>query len=373
MAPSRPVGLAPKLALALTATLLTLAPFEWWARREFDRRNSGLADVDTTKIEDPSNLKLGDLLKPSADPEIVFELRPNVDGAFMGRPYRSNSHGMRDREIALEKPPGQRRIAVIGDSLAFGWGVAVEESICDVTERALRQALPNESIEVLNFCVPGYNSWQESQVLEKRVLAFSPDALVVQYYYNDVHLPFFLLDKPAKPLFCLYPLLTGRLSTVQENSAALTMPSREGVENDSVVADWRKDEALVPQAYKHMVGYAGVERAFERIARLGKERGIPVVLLGITIPTQAKIDTSEEFPLDRITDPQIDAFARQFGFERVDTLSPIARTLRQVKGKITDLVLSQSDWHFNTVGNRIIGNALAESLKSVLARTPTQR
>ena len=123
-----PSRLFPKLMLAIGSLALTLVPFEWWARREFDLKHSSLADVDVTKIEDTNNLKLGDLLRPSADPEIVYELRPNIAGTFLGKPYRTNSHGMRDDELPLAKPAGQLRIALVGDSLGFGWGVPIEES-----------------------------------------------------------------------------------------------------------------------------------------------------------------------------------------------------------------------------------------------------
>lgn len=367
--------LLPKLSLAIGSLLLTLVPFEWWARREFDLKHSSLADVDVTKIEDTANLKLGDLLRPSADPEIVYELRPSIAGTFLGKPYRTNSHGMRDDELPLEKPPGQLRIALVGDSLGFGWGVPIEESFCEVLERGLiaKNGGAPDSVEVMNFCVPGFNSWQEAQVLEKRAIAFQPDLIIVQYYYNDVFLPIFLLDRPERPLFCLYSVLSERLNAQESVTSALTLPSREGVVADSVVADWRKEEALVPPAYKHMVGYSGVDRAFEIVARGAKGRAIPVMLLGITIPTQPMIDSDKSFPPDIITDPKIDELARKYEFRCFDTLGPLANTLRQVKGKIQDLVLSPSDWHFNTIGNRQVGNALIEPIQRALPRAAATR
>ena len=67
------------------------------------------------------------LIKSSDVPELIFELKPGLEALFKGVQIRINSHGFRDRERTLEKPPGTWRIAALGDSVAFGWGVPTEE------------------------------------------------------------------------------------------------------------------------------------------------------------------------------------------------------------------------------------------------------
>jgi len=71
---------------------------------------------------------------------------------------RFNSYGMRGRDTPLRKPEGTFRIAVVGDSIAFGFDVARSRGFGRVLERTLNRdfARSGVSFEVLNFCVAGY-------------------------------------------------------------------------------------------------------------------------------------------------------------------------------------------------------------------------
>ena len=65
-----------------------------------------------------------------------------------------NELGYREREFELEKPPGVYRIAVVGDSFAYGQGLPVEERFSNLLEAKLNSR-GEQSYEVLNFSVPG--------------------------------------------------------------------------------------------------------------------------------------------------------------------------------------------------------------------------
>ena len=56
-------------------------------------------------------------------PGLDYELRPNLEKFAQNALVRTNSHGMRDRERSIERPAGVFRIAVLGDSFTFGFGV----------------------------------------------------------------------------------------------------------------------------------------------------------------------------------------------------------------------------------------------------------
>ena len=65
-----------------------------------------------------------DSIQASADPVLVYELRP---GAFDG-PDRISSAGLRDGEHDRAKAPGVVRIAADGDSITYGSGVRRDTS-----------------------------------------------------------------------------------------------------------------------------------------------------------------------------------------------------------------------------------------------------
>ncbi|AMY07946.1 GDSL-like Lipase/Acylhydrolase [Luteitalea pratensis] len=120
----------------------------------------------------------------------VFELKPNATGVFPGGvdptrtfPYRTNAHGLRDRDRSGKKL-GTKRVLVIGDSYTWGYAVAEEEAYPQVAERLLKER-GHPDIEVINGGVPDYNSRQERQLLERLLPVYEPDAVVLSYVMND--------------------------------------------------------------------------------------------------------------------------------------------------------------------------------------------
>lgn len=97
---------------------------------------------------------------------------------------RLNSLGYRDGEIDPVKPAGVYRIAVVGDSFAFGQGIDEEERLSNLLERRLHR--PDRPVQVLNFGRPGNNTADELAVLKKDVLPLLPDFVLLQWYINDV-------------------------------------------------------------------------------------------------------------------------------------------------------------------------------------------
>jgi lysophospholipase L1-like esterase len=121
-------------------------------------------------------------VRPSDDNRLQFDLRP---GARVRAEvdYRINGFGMRNPEVAEEKPAGVQRIAVLGDSIAFGYWVAEEQAF----PRQLEAMLGGPGrVEVLDFGVPGYNLEQEIETLRVKALRFAPDVVVVAFCLNDL-------------------------------------------------------------------------------------------------------------------------------------------------------------------------------------------
>jgi lysophospholipase L1-like esterase len=124
-------------------------------------------------------------VRRSADPRLLFELRPGgVARAEVA--YRINALGLRGPETTVDKPAGVRRVAVLGDSIAFGYWVDERDGFARQLESLLQPHAAGARVEVLDFGVPGYNLDQEIETLRTKALAFAPDAVVVAFCLNDL-------------------------------------------------------------------------------------------------------------------------------------------------------------------------------------------
>jgi lysophospholipase L1-like esterase len=153
------------------------------------------------------------------DPVLLYTQRPNMvaqwdtfPGAY---PLRTNRWGYSDDDFPREKPAGEWRAVVIGDSVAMGFGLAHADALPDQLERAL--ATPGSPpIQVINAAVSGYGTRQYPEAL-RRALAFQPDLALIGFCLNDVvHLPkgnatldFYGVAQSADPLLAWVVAETG--------------------------------------------------------------------------------------------------------------------------------------------------------------------
>lgn len=97
-----------------------------------------------------------------------------------------NSLGFREREFQLRKPPHVYRIAVIGDSVAYGYGVPSAARFSNRLEQHLaRHGRADVTYEVLNFAWPGWDTVNEVAILRTLVFGVDPDFVLLQWYVND--------------------------------------------------------------------------------------------------------------------------------------------------------------------------------------------
>ena len=97
-----------------------------------------------------------------------------------------NSLGCRDREWSIEKRAGVRRIAFVGDSFTYGWGI---ERIEDrFTERiaARFEQRDADTIEVMNVAKPGWGTQDQMAPVANLVTRFRVDEIVLCYVPNDI-------------------------------------------------------------------------------------------------------------------------------------------------------------------------------------------
>lgn len=149
-----------------------------------DLRRS-MSEHDERDVKEDGSVSLRSIIQPHASDDIIYTLRPNLNVKFQGVPVRTNSFGMRGAEISEEKQATKHRIAMLGDSFAFGWGVNEEESFAHKLGEKL-------NAEVLNFGVPGYSTFQEVASFLDMGIKFKPDAVIIFYIDNDAQPPFFI-------------------------------------------------------------------------------------------------------------------------------------------------------------------------------------
>lgn len=159
------------LILCLVALLLPCVGAEWLLRR-------------SSPISDTPNLFA------RSDTEYEWLGFPNMSGTYAGARVKFNDRGLRDPDRASIPPTGKTRIAVLGDSVAFGQGVAEADAFPRVTEALLNAMEPNgrNKVEILNMGIPGYNTLHELGLLRDLGLTLHPDIVVLAFMYNDTEL-----------------------------------------------------------------------------------------------------------------------------------------------------------------------------------------
>jgi len=138
------------------------------------------------------------------DRALRFRLKAGFRATVDGVDYRINALGLRGPELARKKSEGTRRVLLVGDSYAFGLGVAEGDSIAARLEERLNATAADAGnggaarapFEVLNFGVPAYQTEQERLLLERVGFALEPDVVVLLYFAND-KLPSALTWAPA--------------------------------------------------------------------------------------------------------------------------------------------------------------------------------
>lgn len=295
--------------------------------------------------------------------------------------FRINAQGMRaDRDYPEQKPPGVRRVVVLGDSYTMGYEVAEPQCYARVLERDLKSR--GDSAEVLNAGVSGYSTAEAYLRLTREMLAYHPDVVVIGFYGNDI------VDNVRSGLFRLEGdrLVQARdryvpggtlgdflntnwfFSFLSERSNAFVLlkerstqlARRRMVEDNVRNVDAAEGGTGTHVDPKGEYGRRLTAALFEEIYRTTRERELHLVVLSIPWFRQRPERLAEAFPL------------AEFPVERPGLSFVPAKTLLDPYIGKQQLYWLRSHGHWTPFSHEVAGKALAETIHQVWSGPPRQ-
>ncbi len=323
-----------KIGLALGVLLACVVLAELWLRFqspvEFMRplSSSGAVGSEWPKAHRASALE-----------DLAYELVPGAVVELDGSHVTVNSDGMRGAERLPDDTPGLVRIAVLGDSIGFGWRVESDESVGGRLASRLSADFPGLAFDVLNCGVAGYSTKDEIALFEHRVLALEPDIVVVAYCLND---PITTPQQPLPRFFYDVPLW-------QHSHLLRAIAKRR---HDAYVRDYGGGDY-----YRYLHNPDGPEwptvvAGFARLAALTSARGIPVAVAIFPWPRE---ETWADYPYADLH-AHVAELARTSGFVPVDLLDAFRAR------PPLDVVFGRTDPHPTAVGHDIASAELERAL-----------
>jgi HEAT repeat protein/lysophospholipase L1-like esterase len=241
-----------------------------------------------------------------------------------------NQDGMRDREHALEKPPGLQRLVVLGDSTTFGFWLPPDEAFPQVLQDLLDAQ--GRSVEVFNIALPGWTTRQELIAYRKIARKYRPDRVLLAICLNDIPEMQNNLTRPPPFVMDLFK----RSALVRR---LVLLPDREIQDEMEMLRNM--DLPKVRQ---------GFELMFKDLRALRKEAEADGARLGLLILPfrfQFRADAPPPLVQRRILD-----FCAAERLPCLDLLPPL-RPLGEAAFHDFD--------HFNTQGSRLVAERILES------------
>lgn len=304
----------------------------------------GLA-VGATLIE--AGLRVYSRITPNVDVEFVryarlmkagapgsaasFRHAPSTRARLMGVDVRIDERGLRD-EAFPERP--SLRIGLLGDSIAFGWGVPYGQRFSEVLEERWGAA-HGAPVEIVNTGHGNYNTAQELAIFDD-VLATEPlDGLVSVWYINDAEptpphreLPWYGRSHTAVFFWAKSDLLRRRFGASKSYA--------------NYYVDLYRPEAK---------GYDAFTSAIRSLGERARGRGIPWVF--VVLPEFH--DFSSGGPFEGVY-AQVEALARESGALVVDAVA----AFRDIDPAA--IRVAYNDVHPNATGHAIIAETIVRAV-----------
>ena len=276
-----------------------------------------------------------------------------------------NALGFRGEEFTLEKPPGEVRILMLGDSFVYGSFVEDQETYPFRLQQEL--AGPCSGIRVINAGVPGSTILTHRAMME-RGLALDPDLVILSFTENDVsdlasepmwdQLARNRATKSSFPLGLIYPVVrsTALWQLLLRSRGLIRAREGDGVveELDAAVEERSSGPRSTPALRSR---YAA---EFGSMVRQLNETGIPFVFTSFP----AHLTVYGEWTEEQIH--WVHALSEENGVPAITILEALRRTGLSE----TELYLLPWDGHPSATGYEVAARVLREEL---LASEPLGR
>ncbi len=299
-----------------------------------------------------------------------------------------NSQGIRGPEYPLRKDSGERRIVVLGDSFAEGYTVGFDSLFSEILKKKLREAQPEQRIEVINLGTGGYSTDQEVLCFESLGAKFQPDATVLMFCVND---PWFnnqsrYYSRGFKPLFLLggdslrltnvpVPLMASRsffsktkdwlLEHSELVRRAKNLRDLAQADGQTVPDEWRiyqKEKTPEMEA-----AWQVTAALLDRLRRKAGEAGSSLAVFYIPEKIEVYPADWQEF-LKTYTleagsfDPAVPRQRLQSICDslQITLIDPTSVFMEKAKSDPAAPLYFKQDWHWNEHGHRLAGEVMAE-------------
>ena len=122
-------------------------------------------------------------------PETGYRLNPNARVRFTTSEFdteiRINGSGLRDDEEIGPKPPNERRIVLLGDSLVLSVQVPFSQTFGELLERRLNADPSPYRYRVINAGVQGYGPVEELHFFESMAATLQPDLVIETIFVGN--------------------------------------------------------------------------------------------------------------------------------------------------------------------------------------------
>ncbi len=330
------------------------------------------------------------------DPTLGWVTSPGVRREILGVTYRANRAGLRaDREYSPEPSPQTRRIAAFGDSFTYCHEVNLSDCWTTHLEREW------SGTEVLNFGVPGYGPDQAWLRYQRDGRGYRPCAVLIGFMVENVnrvvsrYRPFL---EPTTDLVASKPrfVLAGNELVLLPNPASDAAQLRDPawVEREVGPHDrWYFPGVLVPNpldvfqvvrvartaAYKYHHGgelpgmlraYRDQNEAYQVAGRVliefaeavRRDGATPVVVIFTPISEVRAFLEGR----GKAHEPML-AWLERAGIPTIDATDAVAEEAG--RSGLESVV----EWHYQPLGNQVVGKTLAERLPELVGGTCASR